>query len=98
MKLDEALETLKKAGAKTIKESYALTGNVQSYFEIGADVEDVDEWFYNIYTGSVDTEENSSGHAVVHLIGKELLPKSVKQILDKWADDIASFSINIWSE
>lgn len=97
MKLDEALKTLKKAGAKTIKESL---DNVESFFNIGADVSDVDKWFYDIiadeYTGAIDVHENSAGNATVKLKGAEVSPDSLKMILDEWQNNIGEYSINVW--
>ena len=99
MELNEALDTLKKAGF--IAEANASTGNVQSYFEIAEDEDKVSDWFiddviYEAYGGKIDTKENSAGHTIVHFRGKELLPELTKQILNRWADDIVGFSVNVW--
>ena len=99
MELNEALDTLKKAGI--IAEANAGTGNVQSYFEIAEDEDKVSDWFmddviYDTYGGQIDTKENSAGHTIVHLRGRELLPELAKRIFNRWADDMAGFSINVW--
>ena len=98
MELNEALEKLKQAGI--ITEENTLTGNVESYFELGDDESNVAEWFdeniVGYYKGKVDMVENSAGNTVVKMKGATVGPRLAKDILDYWYDSIASFSINAW--
>jgi len=98
MTLNEALNKLKQAGI--ITEENTMTGNVETYFEIGEDESALAEWFdeyvSGYFKGKVEMTENSAGNTVVKMKGATVGPRLAKNILDYWYDAVASFSINVW--